>query len=196
MTWSAFVIYSLIAIAAAMTCAAESTKDTLSPRLFPMTVGDRWVYTDGKQDVTFAVLETEKAGEQTVFVVQRTIGDKAVEFRVAVEEDGVYIHQEGDKVFEPPLRQFAFFARTGDQWKWKGTTAGKAEAHHFENMGISKLKVPAGEFTTISVAQQNADKADHATFWLASAVGVVKLSGKVEGAVVFDWELKSFERKK
>src|SRR5688572_30424822 len=80
--------------------AAEPNKDTLSSRLFPIAVGDRWAYTDGKQDVTFAVLETEKAGELTVFIVRRTIGDKAVEFRVAVEEDGVYIHQEGDKVFE------------------------------------------------------------------------------------------------
>ena len=34
-----------------------------------------------------------------VFVVRRIIDKSSVDFRVAVEEDGVYIHAEGDKVF-------------------------------------------------------------------------------------------------
>src|SRR5262249_43665668 len=85
-------------------------RDNLSPRLFPMKVGAKWVYAFDEKEVSFEVLRAEKSkeGGADVFVVRRIIDKSSVDFRVAVEEDGVYIHAEGDKVFSPPLRQFAF----------------------------------------------------------------------------------------
>ena len=121
--------------------------------------------------------------------------------QIRVEEDGVYIHQESKKEFLPPLRQFAFFARTGDSWKWRGTVSGKLQREEFENLGVQEVTVPAGTYTAVAVHQSNPDTTDQATFWLAPGVGVVKLSGKSElasddpkgGKVVFEWSLKKFE---
>jgi hypothetical protein len=151
--------------------------------------------------VTFTVLRTEKVGEGSVYVVRRTIDRTSVDFKVGVEEDGVYIHQESKKEFLPPLRQFAFFAKTGDSWKWRGTVSGKLRREEFENLGVQEVTVPAGTYSAVAVHQNNPDTAEQATFWLAPGVGVVKLSGKTEsltddpkGArVVFEWRLKKFE---
>ena len=166
-----------------------------------MAIGAKWVYASDDKDVTFEVLRTEKdkAAETEVFVVRRTIGKGAVDFRLAVEEDGVYILREGDKEFSPPLRQFAFFARTGDSWKWKGTFGAEKRTETFEHLGAEEMKVPAGTFATFAVQQNKPNTGDHATFWLAKDVGVVRLSGKTElldapagGKVVFEWRLKSY----
>ena len=193
-----------LAVGAASAPAADpppKARDTLSARLFPMAVGAKWVYASDDADVTFEVLRTEKdeAADTDAFVVRRTIGKSAVEFRVAVEEDGVYILREGDKAFSPPLRQFAFFARTGDSWKWKGKYGTEKRTETFEHRGAEEVNVPAGKFATIAVQQSNPATGDQANFWLARDVGVVRLSGKTElldapagGKVVFEWRLKSY----
>lgn len=174
-------------------------RDTLNARLFPMKVGAKWVYASGDKEVAFEALRTEKAGDTEVFVVRRTIDKAAVDFRVSVEDDGVYIHKEGEKEFSPPLRQFAFFARTGDTWKWRGTYGGKKRRDVFEHLGVREVTVPAGTYTALAVERSEPDTGDHTTFWLARDVGVVKLSGKTElsddpnaGKVVFEWNLKSY----
>jgi hypothetical protein len=173
-------------------------KDTLTAKYFPMKVGDKWIYAWEKKQVTFEVLRAEMSKDTTVFVVRRTIDGKSVEFKLALEEDGVYIHSEGKREFSPPLRQFAFFPRTGDVWKWRGTFGGKLRKLHFENLGVDKITVPAGTFTTISIYQTE-ESDGFATFWLAPGIGVVQLSGKVEvlgdGLVEFEWKLVRHERK-
>jgi hypothetical protein len=168
-----------------------------------MSVGAKWVYAadDKGGEVVFEVLRTEadKPTGAAVYVVRRTLGRAAVDFRLAVEEDGVYIHREGDKVFDPPLRQFAFFARTGDEWKWKGTFDGRKRADLFEHLGPEKVTVPAGAYPAFAVRRTEPGTADHVTYWLARDVGIVRLSGKTEllGAsgekVVFEWKLKSYK---
>jgi len=201
-TWVAFVAVVLGTFPAHADRPTKA-RDNLSPRLFPMKVGHKWVYAFEDKEVTFEVLRTEKVGGEEIFVVRRTIGKGAVEFRLSVEEDGVYIHRESKKEFHPPLRQFAFFARTGDQWKWRGTVAGKLQTEEFENLGVEEITVPAGTYRTISVHQRNPANGDQATFWLAEGVGVVKLSGKSEvlpgdprgGKVIFEWRLKRFDPK-
>ena len=172
-------------------------RDTLSAQLFPMKVGAKWVYAFDAKEVVFEVLRTEKTKENAkVFVVRRTLDKVEVDFRLSVEEDGVYIHKEGDKKFSPPLRQFAFFARTGDVWKWDGTSGGKKLKERFEHLGVEEITVPAGTFNTVAVERSNPDTADHTTFWLARDVGVVRLSGKTEllaaTLVTFEWRLKSY----
>src|SRR5262245_21631354 len=74
------------------TAPPQKVRDTLNVRLFPMKVGAKWVYEFGEKEVAFEVLRTEKAGDAEVFVVRRSIDRAAVDFRVSVEEDGVYIH--------------------------------------------------------------------------------------------------------
>lgn len=177
-------------------------RDTLNAKLFPLAIGDRWVYAYGDEDVTFEILRTESRDTVTVYVVQRTIGKAQVEFKVAVEEDGVYVHQEGKKEFAPPLRQFAFFARTGDEWKWKGTAGSGKESQRFEHLGVEKVTVPAGSFWAVRVYQNNPESGEHATFWLAQDIGVVKVSGKTEivpdaadkEPLLFEWTLKKFDQ--
>jgi hypothetical protein len=177
------------------------SRDFPTARHFPMKVGHRWVYADGEGEVAFEVLRSEKAGGGKVFVVRRTAGRERVDFRVAVEEEGVYVLQEGEKKFDPPLRQFAFFARPGDGWKWRGTYGGRPRVEEFENLGVQEVEVPAGTFKAVAVQQTNPANGDRATFWLARGVGVVRLSGKTEekpGApgsakVAFEWRLKKFE---
>lgn len=178
-------------------------RDALSTRHFPMKVGDKWVYEFHKEEVTFEVLRTETGDEGTLHVVRRTIGRTPVDFKLEIAEDGVYIHQEGKKEFRPPLRQFAFFARTEDEWKWKGIAGKKSEEEKFTHLGMQKVSVAAGEYSAIGVHQLNPDGAQHATFWLAEGVGVIKISGKTELAVddvdgvpaVFEWTLKRYEPK-
>jgi hypothetical protein len=178
-------------------------RDTLAARHFPMKVGDKWIYAFDKEEVTFEVLRTETDDDGTLFVVRRMVGRTPVEFKIEVAEDGVYIHQEGRKEFRPPLRQFAFFARTEDEWKWKGIADRKHEEEKFTHLGMQKVTVPAGEYSAIGVHQLNPDGAQHATFWLFEGIGVVKISGKtdlavddVEGTpVVFEWKLKRYEPK-
>lgn len=181
----------------------RSQRDTLNAKLFPLAVGHRWVYAFGEKEVTFEVLRTEKVDESTLYVVQRTIDKTRVDFKIAVEEDGVYLHQEGKTEFHPPLRQFAFFARTDDEWKWKGTANGKLEKQRFTHLGIDKVTVSAGTFSAVRVYQTNPESGERATFWLARDIGVVKVSGKTEvlsegpdrGPVQFEWTLKKFEPK-
>jgi hypothetical protein len=174
-------------------------RDTLNARLFPMTVGAKWVYAFEEKEVAFEALRAEKAGDAEVFVVRRTIDKIAVDFRLSVEEDGVYIHKEGDKEFSPPLRQFAFFARTGDTWKSKGTFGGKNRSDTFEHLGVEEVKVPAGTYAAVAVQRSDPETGDHTTFWLARDIGVVRLSGKTEllnpdaGKIVFEWRLKSYK---
>jgi hypothetical protein len=181
--------------------APAKVRDALSARLFPMAIGAKWIYASDDGDVKFEVLRTEKdrAADTDCFVVRRTIGKSEVDFGVAVEEDGVYILREGEKVFDPPLRQFAFFARTGDTWKWKGTFGTEKRDELFEHLGAEEVTVAAGKFATLAVQRTNPANGDHATFWLARDVGVVRLSGKTEllaaptaSKVVFEWRLKSY----
>jgi hypothetical protein len=174
-------------------------KDHLSSRLFPMRVGDCWNYAFEDKEVVFTVLGSDKVGESTLFVVRRAIGKEVVEFKVSVEEDGVYIHADGKKEFSPPLRQFAFFAKSGDSWKWRGTESGKDRSYEFENLGRQAVKVPAGEYQAIAVQQSDSQAGESSTFWLAEGVGIVRLSGKRElskaGQLeIFEWKLKSFKR--
>jgi hypothetical protein len=171
-------------------------RDTLSAGFFPMAVGSKWVYAFEEKEVSFDVLRAENMAETKVFVVRRTIDKSAVEFRLAVEEDGVYVSREGDREFSPPLRQFAFFARTGDIWKWRGTFGAKKRVDEFKHRGLEEVKVPAGTYNAVAVLQTT-DGGDDITFWLARGVGVVRLSGKTEldpkvGKVVFEWKLKSY----
>ncbi len=202
------LILTIFSLAASVTCrsvvAAEPppksvVRDNLSLRLFPMKVGDCWTYDYGEKEVVFTVLRSEKVEEHAIFVVKRAIGDDAVEFKVSVEEDGVYIHEEGKKVFAPPLRQFAFFAKTGDVWKWRGTESGKGRSYEFENQGPQDVDVPADKFKGIAVRQRNAESGEESTFWLAEGTGIVRLSGKRElnkegRPEFFEWSLKSFKR--
>ena len=164
-----------------------------------MKIGDCWTYDYGDKKVVFTVLRSEKTEESTVFVVKRAIGEDAVEFKLSIEEDGVYIHAEGKKVFAPPLRQFAFFAKKGDVWKWRGTEGGKDRRYEFENLGLQESDVPAGKFKAIAVRQSDAENGEQSTFWLAEGVGIVRLSGKRElnkegRPELFEWSLKSFKR--
>src|SRR5262245_48444719 len=191
---------SLFALASGF--GAEPTpRDTLNAGRFPLAVGHRWVYAFGDREVTFEVVRAERQDDLPRYVVRRTIDKAQVDFTITVEEDGVYIHQEGKKEFRPPLRQFAFFARTGDAWKWRGTAGGKREEQRFEHLGIESVTVPAGTFPAVAVSQNNPDTVEHATFWLARDVGVVKVSGKTEvltdgpdrTPVQFEWTLKRFE---
>ena len=177
--------------------------DVLSPKCFPMKIGYKWIYAFGDQDVTFEVLREEKNKRGRVFVVRRVIGKAAVDFKVSVKAHGVYIHQEGEKTFSPPLRQFAFFARKEDTWKWRGKVDGQERQYEFTNLGVQSIAVPAGSYSAIAVKQTVHEKADHATFWLVEGIGVVKLSGKTEaksddegGIFSFDWQLKRFEKPK
>jgi hypothetical protein len=189
----------ILGAGAAQGGADAKATDTLNARLFPMKVGDQWLYAFGDKEVTFEVLRTEKSGGITVYIVRRTFEKTQVDYRLAVEESGVYIHQEGKKVFSPPLRQFAFIPRTGDVWKWRGTAGGKRVARRFEHLGVDKVTVPAGTYSAIRVHEKE-DNGDHATFWLAEGVGVVMLSGKSEllggRRIVFEWKLKRFSRSK
>ncbi len=183
-------------------------RDTLNAKLFPLAVGHKWLYAFGDKEVVFEVLSTEKlkaaeTDDLTLYVVRRTIDKTAVVFKIAVEEDGVYVHQEGEKEFRPPLRQFAFFARSGDEWKWKGRAGGKQETRRFEHSGVQQVTVPAGTFSSVAVYQHGSESGEHATFWLARDVGIVKVSGKTEvlpdgageGPVLFEWTLKKFATK-
>jgi hypothetical protein len=178
---------------------ADTIGDALSARYFPMKVGYKWVYAFNDKDVTFEVLRAEKSRASTLYVIRRSFEKHQVEYKLAIGESGVYIHQEGKKVFSPPLRQFAFLPRTGDVWKWRGTADGKRVAREFQHRGMEKVKVPAGSYSAISVHEEEKG-GDHATFWLAEGVGVVRLSGKSElfggNRVVFEWKLKRFQKGK
>jgi len=160
----------------------------------------------GRPEVVFEVLRTEKSGDRKIFVVRRTIGDSSVDFRLAIEKDGVYVHQEGTKKFEPPLRAFAFgVERKGgskpqNTWKWRGTFDGKPRTENFESLQLAEVTVPSGNYFVTGIRRSNPGTGDEATFWLAHGVGVVKLSGKSESLaddpkaakVTFEWSLKSF----
>jgi hypothetical protein len=177
-------------------------RDTLNAGMFPMAVGHKWTYSSETDDVTFEVLRTEKRDDANLYVVRRTIGKTDVEFTLSVEEDGVYIHREATKEFHPPLRQFAFVARPGDEWKWRGMAGGKPRKYRFEHLGSEQVEVPLGAFAAVQIHQTDPESIEQVTYWLSRGIGVVKLSGKTElqvdgpvGSVVeFDWALKKFER--
>jgi hypothetical protein len=201
LVFSPFLLAVCLAPGTAHADPERPQRDTLNAKLFPLAVGHKWAYAFGEKEVTFEVLRTEKLDDVTLYVVRRTIDKAQVDFKVAAEEDGVYTHQEGKKEFHPPLRQFAFFARTGDEWKWKGTAGGKLENQRFEHLGVQKVTAPAGTFSAVCVYQNNPESGEHATFWLVKDIGVVKVSGKTEvltdapdkGPVLFEWALKKFE---
>ncbi len=195
---------ALVVVATALladhAAARDKATDVLSSKRFPMKVGYKWIYAFGDQEVSFEVLRKEKTKQGRVFVVRRTIEETTVDFKVSVKSHGVYIHQEGETTFSPPLRQFAFFAREEDTWKWRGKVGGRDQKYEFTNLGVHKITVPAGSYSALAVEQQIPENAvDHATFWLVEGIGVVKLSGKTAtkvGAFSFDWQLKRFEKPK
>ena len=179
----------------------EVEGDTLTEDFFPMEVGDRWVYAYGDGEVVFDVLDVKMLDKGPLFSVRRTIGEASVEFQVSIRKDGVYIHQEGKKRFQPPLRQFAFDTKAGDKWAWKGTYGGVEREEAIENLGVVEETVPAGRYPAIVVMQENLISSDQACFSLAIGVGVVSLSGKTElipnasgEKFSFHWRLKRFER--
>src|SRR5262245_13634004 len=86
-TWVAFVAVVLGTFPAHADRPTKA-RDNLSPRLFPMKVGHKWVYAFEDKEVAFEVLRTETVAGEELFVVRRTIGKAAVEFRLSVEEDG------------------------------------------------------------------------------------------------------------
>ncbi len=196
------LVVAAVSLLCSHSAAEDKASDVLSSDRFPMDVGYKWIYEFGDKEVSFEVLSSEKIKRGHIFVVRRKIGDAAaVDFKLSVKDHGVYIHEEGKKRFSPPLRQFAFFARKGDIWKWSGTVDQKTEREEFTNLGVQKITVPAGTYSTIAVEQRNPKNLDGATFWLADGIGVVKLAGKTESkpddqgrVLVFVWQLKRFTK--
>jgi hypothetical protein len=173
--------------------------DALSPRYFPMKVGHKWVYAYEDKEVTIEVLRTEKSRGVTVYVLRRSLDKHHVEYKLAVEDSGVYFHEEGKKAFSPPLRRFAFLPRTGDTWKWRGFAGDRRDSRQFEHGGVDKVTVPAGSYSAIRI-HTKAENGEHATCWLAEGVGIVRWSGWSElfddTRVLFEWNLKRFHKGK
>jgi hypothetical protein len=158
--------------------AAPVPKDAdASVLYYATTVGSKWVYQAGKDELR--VLEVravkEKGGEVTVTVGTVVDGKVTTDQSVLVSSQGVFSAEPADKVPNPLLK---LPAKPKDKWDW--TTAwGKGTR---TIAGAEEVEVPAGKFKAIRVEAEltlfpnviGRTATIKMTEWYAPSVGPVK----------------------
>ena len=157
-----------------------------STELYPLKKDTKWVYKVGETTITVKVTAADASGA----TLETLVNDKAVASEVIqVKADGVYRTKINKADINPPVKILELkdgkAVAKGAKWdvkskiqdqEVKGTFSVKDDAE--------KVKVPAGEYTTIVVDGPDFEIAGTKTgvkYWFAPKAGIVKLTYNIAG---------------
>jgi hypothetical protein len=150
---------------------------------YPLKVGNTWFYKVGENHFSVKVTKFEKVGDINCARLEMFVEDKfqAVE-HIAVTPEGVERVAFDNKKSEPPLVFLKVPVKKGEEWKVScvvgkvDTSPGDKVSATFKE-GEAKIKVPAGEYDTVSVSSTDLDANGTKlkfTYYFAKDVGMVK----------------------
>lgn len=148
---------------------------------FPTRVGTRWVYLDGKEEVTVAITDRKQVNDTAIVTVHGVYPDGALVLRekVAVSREGVTVVESTFlSQSDPGIPWVKTKAKSGDNWEldtWY--QVGDSRTPVIGNMsviGTEKVDVPAGSFTAIRMKPKCKWWGPSEERWYAPGVGIVK----------------------
>ena len=168
--------------------------------LFPVKVGNKWVYKINDQDVTVTVSGTEKFGDQECYKFDTAVGGQVKQTELyCVKSDGVYRVRVGDKKIEPPVRVLALPAKKDTSWDVDSKVGTEAIKGKFKVTDEkAKLKVGGADVEAVLVEGPDFDIAQTKTVirqWFAPNRGIVKVEYTIQNNTT-TMELKEFAEKK
>jgi hypothetical protein len=176
-----FAVGAVVLLAASTAMAQMATTD-----YYPLKNGSKWVYKVGETTITVKVSNVSNDGA----TLETLVNDKPVASEVIqVKKDGVYRSKINKADITPPVKILELkdgkVAAKGAKWKVESKIQDQAVKGEFViKDDKEKVKVPAGEFTTVVVDGSDFEIAGTKTgvkYWFAQGKGIVKLTYSIAG---------------
>jgi hypothetical protein len=175
-----------LALGSLLVFVASAALAQTSTELYPLKKDTKWVYKVGETTITVKVTAADANGA----TLETLVNDKAVASEVIqVKADGVYRTKINKADINPPVKILELkdgkAVAKGAKWdvkskiqdqEVKGTFTVKDDAE--------KVKVPAGEYSTVVVDGPDFEIAGTKTgvkYWFAKNAGIVKLTYNIAG---------------
>jgi hypothetical protein len=182
-----------LAFMSAYVPAAPLPDSAKSVPFFPLTVGSKWVYVEGDEEIVDIVTAVERKGPGTTLVTvrsKRTWRDGATILKVEVSDKGLFRVECAGSKDNPPVCWLRLPADRGSRWSnpWP-----RSQEEVMTVLASEVVIVPAGRFLAVPVEVSfppHFVEFERPTFtrWYAVGVGLIKQAGTGGGDMV----LKSF----
>jgi hypothetical protein len=178
---------------------AQPGKDA-SPDYFPLKAKAKWVYKIGDNEITVAVVKTEKKGTEEHFQVDTIVGKdaKTSEWYV-VKADGVYRTQVKDDKIDPYVKVLPIPAKKDATWEINSKLGAQTVKGTMKIKGdAEKLTIGAASYDAVLVESDNLEVAGAKTtfrVWFVKDKGIVKEEFQPQGGEKVIIELKEYTEK-
>ncbi len=189
-----YLVVGLV-IVVGLGCSPPQNVDETDPAsLFPLSLGNRWVYETRlagsmTQQATTVMavcrLETDEDGDR-LHLISTCMDDELVHAQV--------LYRIGDSIVEPvsftgggeqlprdpPLVLLRTRLQVGDQWRWAPARAGERPAEWYRVQNTGLVLTPLGRFQAVRVVMMQPPREGTVAGlerWYAPGVGLVKESG-------------------
>jgi hypothetical protein len=163
----------------------------------PLVLGNRWEYALPGGDTEIQVVDrTDVVRGREVFVIAHTVDGTPIQEDYWSAPDGdVLFHgyyrpiEDFGVLCDPPVKLVDAPLLSGSTWSTKSelfvlpdSLSVGFDSFAFAVVGIEKLEVPAGTFTTTAIeplgsAEQGGGPIDFPTRWVTSGIGTIRLGG-------------------
>jgi len=162
---------------------------------YPLEVGDKWTYVAGPYELVEEVTQIDVVDGEKCARVETSMNGKRVAYEhLAARPDGIYrVSIAGERVV-PPLCFLKYSEGTSMHWTVSSRVSDQEITGEFASEA-SRVKVPAGEYQTLTVHGTKFESAAgplELTYYFAPGVGKVKqvISSSGKSAQL---ELKSYQ---
>jgi DUF3108-like len=168
----------------------DGQKEAKTDNLFPLVKGTKWEYElnvannagTAALEITGVKRPTNK-GERAVATLTTTGAGQTFTEEMSGDEKGVYKHSFQNIKLATPILAIKYPAKAGEKWKEKLSIMGMDIEAEMETKATEKVKVKAGEYTTVPVTTTISVQGMQviATNWYASGIGIVKQEMDLNG---------------
>ncbi len=190
----------VLAVFPPITQGGEGQKKTLD--YYPLKVGTSWTFRVQAQgqnlEIVNRVAKRENINGMELVKIETLTGGRVVASEhLRSTERGVFRYRFNNLEISPPLQLIKYpIKKKGETWK-QTIKMGSQEVTVNVKSNMEKVKVPAGQYRTVSVelGMTIMGKTITTKYWFAPGVGVVKQEANVAGQQV-EIELNKFQQAK
>jgi hypothetical protein len=192
-----------------------SVKPGEEASLFPMEVGNQWVYSvetaQGSFELTLKVTDVSREGDATIATLTSTNGTQQTQSKWRIDGTGIYQLSDGpDRVFEPPQLLVAFPLEEGKETSVTlrgpyplGGQIGQMQTRS-KYLGVQQIDTDMERLSALAVESlttwttEDGNAASRGMTWWAPGIGFVRQRQEVgigQGRAVILMKLKSYSFK-
>jgi len=160
----------------------------------PTAVGTTWTYKAADKKVVVKVVKHEKHGNTPCIKLDTLVdGNVVATEQVAVSKEGITRLSYNGEAPSKPILFLKLPPKADESWVVESKIANDLIKGKF-TAGVAKIKVPAGEFDTVTSKGEFDVNGQPASFmyWISPGKGIVKLHMNAGGNTV-ELELEKFE---